>query len=125
MIPTEIEEGQMTSSDHTADLAVALVQFASDADGDLHLFPRDLDEPDYGGRWRVWVVRTDGTRTEAPLCSPVMCVTDGRVTNPHGSTGHREVAGWWVDSVNASEIEIMIDASSATRIRHPRGSMGK
>jgi hypothetical protein len=64
-----------------------LFQFASDIDGDLHLFPRHLDEPDYQSRWHVWVNDVDGTRSEAPLCSPMMCVNAGVVTNPYGAAG--------------------------------------
>jgi hypothetical protein len=97
-----------------------LFQFASDLDGDLHLFPKNLDEPDYQHRWQVWVLHPDGTRNEAPLCSPMMCVNDGVVTNPHGLSGHQEVAGWWVDFFNSSEIEIAIDSEKVIRIRHPR-----
>lgn len=97
-----------------------LVQFASDIDGDLHLFPMNLGEPDYEGRWQVSVLHSDGTRSKAPLCSPTMCVNDGVVTNPFGDSGHREVAGWYVDSLNASEIEISIDSVPSVRIRHPR-----
>jgi hypothetical protein len=95
-------------------------QFASDFDGDLHLFPKNLDEPDYQTRWRVWILHSDGSRSEAPLCSPMMCVNDGIVTNPHYTTGHREVAGWYVDSLNASEIEVSIDSGPVIRLRHPR-----
>jgi hypothetical protein len=94
-------------------------QLACDFDGDLHLFPRNLDEPDYQTRWQVWVIQADGSRTEAPLYSPVMCVNDGVVTNPLGTSGHQQVAGWFVDSLNASEIEISIDFGPAIRIRHP------
>jgi hypothetical protein len=97
-----------------------LVQFASDGDGDLHLFPRNLDEPDYEHRWQVWVIRTDGSRHEAPLCSPFMCVIGGVVTNPYSTTGHRSVPGWYVDYLNAAEIEVVIDTSSIIRIPHPR-----
>ena len=95
-------------------------QFASDFDGDLHLFPRNLDETNYQHRWHVWVILSDGSRKEAPLCSPVMCVSDGKVTNPLGETGHRQVAGWEVDLMYASEIEIIIDSEPVIRIRHPR-----
>jgi hypothetical protein len=95
-------------------------QFASDNDGDLHLFPSNINEPNYGDRLRVWVLHADDARTEAPFCSPMMCVTDGIVTNPYGSFGHREVAGWYIDSPNATEIEIVIDSSPAIRVRHPR-----
>ena len=97
-----------------------LFQFASDLNGDLHLFPKNLVESDYQNRWHVWVLNLDGTRSEAPLCSPIMCATDGVVTNPHGLMGHQPVAGWYVDSLNASEIEIVIDSRPAIRIRHPR-----
>jgi hypothetical protein len=97
-----------------------LFQFASDIDGDLHLFPRNLDDPGYRERWRVWVILADGSRSEAPLCSPTMCVTDGAVTNPYGASGHREVAGWYVDSVGGSEIEVAIGTSPVIRVRHPR-----
>ncbi len=95
-------------------------QFASDFDGDLHLFPKNLDEPDYQHRWQVWVIHSDSSRSEAPLCTPVMCVNDGEVTNPLGTSGHQQVAGWYVDFMNASEIEIIIDSGPAIRIRHPR-----
>lgn len=98
----------------------AELQFAGDTDGDLHLFPRNLRDPNYGDRWRVWVLHADGTRTEAPLCSPTMCVTAGVITNPHGASGHREVAGWYVDSASACEIEVTIGSSPGIRIRHPR-----
>ncbi len=97
-----------------------LFQFASDIDGDLHLFPRYLDEPDYQSRWHVWVIDADGTRTEAPLCSPTMCVNGGLVTNPYGPSGHQDVTGWWVDALNANEIEIKIDNGPVIRMRHPR-----
>lgn len=46
-------------------------QFASDFDGDLHLFPKNLDAPDYQDRWHVWVIQSDGSRKEAPLDTPV------------------------------------------------------
>lgn len=95
-------------------------QFASDYDGDLHLFPRNLAEPDYRNRWEVWVILADGSRKGAPLYTPVMCVHDGEVTNPLGDSGHQQVAGWDVDFMNASEIEISIDSGPAFRIRHPR-----
>lgn len=91
-----------------------LFQFASDIDGDLHLFPRSLSDPDYPSRWHVWVIRDDGTRSEAPLCTPMMCVNNGVVSNPLGQSGLQTLAGWYVDSVNASEIEVTI------RIPHPR-----
>ena len=68
-------------------------QFASDFDGDLHLFPKNLNEPDYERRWQVWVILSDGERKEAPVCTPVMCVVDGKVTNPLGDSGHQKVAG--------------------------------
>ena len=68
-------------------------QFSSDFDGDLHLFPKTLDEPDYQTRWRVWVIQADGSRKEASLCTPVMCVVDGVVANPLGTSGHQQVAG--------------------------------
>ena len=92
---------------------------ACDFDGDLHLFPKNLDEPDYQHRWRVWVIQADGSRKEAPLYSPVMCVNDGVLTNPLGTSGHQQVDGWFVDSWNASEIEISIDSGPIIRIRHP------
>ncbi len=95
-------------------------QFASDFDGDLHLFPKNLNEPDYQHRWHVWVIHSDSSRSEAPLCTPVMCVNDGEVTNPLGTSGHQQVAGWYVDFMNASKIEIIIDTRPAIRIRHPR-----
>lgn len=95
-------------------------QFASDIEGDLHLFPKSLDFPDYQNRWRVWVIHTDGTRSEAPLCSPMMCVIEGVVTNPHGGSGHQQVVGWLVESLNASEVEIAVESAPAIRIRHPR-----
>ena len=95
-------------------------QFASDIDGDLHLFSKTLDYPDYQNRWQVWVIHTDGIRSEAPLRSPMMCVNEGIATNPHGLSGHQQVAGWYVDSLNASEIEIVIDSAPAIRIRQPR-----
>ena len=63
-------------------------QFASDLDGDLHLFPKDLDEPEYPRRWRVWIISADGCRSEAALSTPYMCVNDGVVSNPHGVSGH-------------------------------------
>ena len=94
-------------------------QFASDFDGDLHLFPGDLDEPDYQNRWKVWVIQTDGSRQMATLYTPPMCVNDGVVTNPLGADGHQQVAGWYVDFMNASEIEVIIDSGPAIRIRHP------
>jgi hypothetical protein len=97
-----------------------LVQFASDIDGDLHLFPSNLDEPDYQMRWRVWVIHSDGTRSEAPLCSPIMCVNEGVVTNPYGATGLQSVPGWWVDELNVTEIEISNGAGPAIRMQHPR-----
>jgi hypothetical protein len=97
-----------------------LIQFASDFDGELLVFPRNLREPDYHNRWHVWVLHSDGTRSQAPLSSPMMCVNEGVVTNPHGLSGHQNVAGWYVDSLNATEIEIVIDAVTALRIRHPR-----
>ena len=97
-----------------------LFQFASDIDGDLHLFPRNLDEPDYQNRWQVWVILKDGTRSNAPVCSPCMCVNNGVVTNPHDIAGHREVAGWWVDDLGASEIEVSIDGEPPILIPHPR-----
>ncbi len=65
-------------------------QFASDIDGDLHLFPKNLDEPDYPSRWQVWVRLTDGRREEAVLDSPIMCVHDGKVTNPYYPSGHQK-----------------------------------
>lgn len=95
-------------------------QFASDFDGDLHLFPNNLDEPDYERRWHVWVILSDGGRKEAPLDTPVMCVVDGVVTNPLGDSGHRQVAGWNVDFMYSSEIEIRIESGPAIRIPHPR-----
>ena len=95
-------------------------QFASDFDGDLHLFPKNLDEPDYQHHWEVWVILADGSRKEAPLYTPPMCVNDGVVTNPLGTSGHQQVAGWDVDFMNASEIEVIIDSGPAIRIRHPR-----
>ena len=52
-------------------------QFASDFDGDLHLFPKNLNEPDYQDRWEVWVILADGSRKKAPLFTPPMCVNDG------------------------------------------------
>ena len=94
-------------------------QFACDYDGDMHLFPRNLDEPDYQQRWHVWVIHSDGSRTEAPLYSPVMCVNDGVVTNPLGTSGHQKVAGWDVHFMDVPEIEIKIDSEPAIRIRHP------
>ena len=95
-------------------------QFASDYDGDLHLFPDDLDEPDYQHRWEVWVILADGNRKKASLYTPPMCVNDGVVSNPLGASGHQQVAGWDVDFMNASEIEIIIDSEPPIRIRHPR-----
>ena len=95
-------------------------QFASDFDGDLHLFPMNLDEPDYERHWHVWVILADGSRKEAPLETPVMCVNDNEVTNPLGDSGHRKVAGWYVDFMYSSEIEISIGSGPAFRIRHPR-----
>ena len=95
-------------------------QFASDFDGDLHLFPANLDEPDYQHRWQVCVLLSDGSRKAASLGSPVMCVDDGRVTNPLGESGQRKVAGWDVDFLNSVEIEITIDGGAAIRIPHPR-----
>jgi len=97
-----------------------LFQFASDIDGDLHMFPKDLTEMNYQNRWKVSVIHSDGTRSEAPLCSPMMCVNEGVVTNPHGLTGHQQVAGWYVDSLNATDIEVVFDSQPAIRIRHPR-----
>ncbi len=94
-------------------------QLACDFDRALHLFPRNLDEPDYQTRWRVWILHSDGSRKEASLCTPVMCVNDGVVRNPLFPSGHRQVAGWFVDSLNASEIEISIDSGPFIRIRHP------
>jgi hypothetical protein len=95
------------------------VQFASDIDGDLHMFPRNIGEPDYEDRWRVWVLLADGSRTEAPLCSPLMCVTEGVVSNPFRSSGHERVAGWYVGLVGATGIEVAIENAAAVRIRHP------
>jgi hypothetical protein len=95
-------------------------QFASDFDGDLFLFPQDLDEPDYERHWQVWVILADGSRKQAPLDTPVMCVVGGKVTNPLGDSGHRKVAGWYVDLMNASKIEISIGSGPAIQIRHPR-----
>ena len=97
-----------------------LFQFASDIDGDLHLFPRNLNEPDHQNRWHVWLINKDGNRSEALLNSPMMCVNDRMVTNPYGKSGYQEVAGSWVDSLNAAEIEISIDVGRAIRIQHPR-----
>jgi len=50
----------------------------------------------------------------------MMCVNDGVVTNPLGQSEHKQVAGWYVDSLNASEIEIVLDSAPAICIRHPR-----
>ena len=86
----------------------------------MHLFPRNLDEPDYQDRWEVWVILADGNRKMAPLCTPVMCVNDGKVTNPLGTSGHRQVAGWDVDFMNSAEIEVIIDSQPAILIRDPR-----
>ena len=94
-------------------------QLVCDFDGDLHLFPKNLDEPDYHTRWRVWVIQADASRKEASLCTPVMCVNDGVVTNRLGTSGHQQVAGCFVDSLNASEIEISIASGPFVRIRHP------
>ena len=95
-------------------------QFASDYDGDLHLFPKNLDEPDYQDRWEVWVILADGSRKKASLYTPPMCVNDGVVTNPLGTSGHQQVAGWDVDFMNSSEIEVIIDSEPPIRIQHPR-----
>ncbi len=66
------------------------------------------------------MIQSDGSRKEAPLCTPVMCVNNGEVTNPLGSSEHQKVAGWDVDFMYASEIEIIIDSGPVIRIRHPR-----
>ena len=95
-------------------------QFASDIDGDLHLFPRNFAEPGLYNRWRVWEIHSDGSRSEAIPCSPFMCVNDGIVTNPLGTSGHQYVAGWYVGSGDAPEIGISIDSGPVIRIRHPR-----
>jgi hypothetical protein len=97
-------------------------QFASDIDGDLHLFPKNLDEPDYQARWQVWVRLTDGTRKEAVLDSPIMSVRNGRVMNPYCPSGHQKIPGWFIDFFNASEIEVSIDSGPVIRISHPRPS---
>ena len=81
---------------------------------------KQLPDTDYQHRWHVWVIHSDSSRSEAPLCTPVMCVSDGEVTNPLGTSGHQQVAGWYVDFMNASKIEIIIDTRPAIRIRHPR-----
>jgi len=100
--------------------AAARFQFASDFDGDLYLFPSNLDEPNYQQRWQAIVFLADGSRREAPLDTPPMCVNDGVVSNPLGESGHRQVAGWNVDFTDSSEIEISIDEGPAIRIKHPR-----
>ena len=95
-------------------------QFASDFDGDLHLLPQNRNEPDYERRWQVWVILSDGERKEAPLNTPVMCVANCKVTNPLRDSSHQKVAGWDVDFLYSSEIEIKMDSEPAIRIRHPR-----
>ncbi|MFT7629100.1 MAG: hypothetical protein ACI87E_000096 [Mariniblastus sp.] len=94
-------------------------QFASDFDGDLYLFPMNLDEPDYERHWHVWVILADGSRKEAPLEKTAMCVNDGEVTNPLGDSGHQMVAGWNVNFMYCLEIEIRIGSGPSIRIPHP------
>ena len=98
----------------------ARFQFAKDDDGDSYLFPSNLDEPDYQQRWQVIVILADGSRREAPLVTPIMCVIDGVVSDPFAFSGLRQVTGWDIDFKYSSEIEISIDEGPAIRIKHPR-----
>lgn len=95
-------------------------QMASDEDGELHLFPHNLAEPDYLNRWRVWVIDEHGESFPAPICDPLMCVNDGVVSNPLGRTGHEMLKGWWVDQLGATGIELAIDNGDRLRFPHPR-----
>ena len=97
-----------------------LFQFASDIDGDLHLFPKNLGDPDYEHRWTVTVIDHDDTCSNAPIASPFMCVDEGVVSNPHGTSGHRQVAGWFVESLNPHQIEVRIDSGPPIIVPHPR-----
>jgi hypothetical protein len=99
-----------------------LVQFASDVDGDLHLFPKNLDEPNYHCRWDVWIVCKDGTREPATPSAPTMCIDKGRLSNPYGLGQERAVAGWLVELNfrDVSKIEISIDSGPPILIKHPR-----
>jgi hypothetical protein len=98
-----------------------IVQFASDFDGDLHLFPASLEERDYALHWQVWLIGSDGSRREAPLSTVTMCVTNGVVSNPLGPDGHQRVTGWEVDFPHPGEIEICVDGQPVLRLKHPRG----
>jgi hypothetical protein len=97
-------------------------QMASDYDGDLHLFPRNLEEQNYIMRWKVWIIDQHGQAKPAPAYDPIMGVKDGRVTNPLGPDGNRSVNGWWVDSVGAQAIELQIDDQAPIRFVHPRAA---
>jgi hypothetical protein len=94
-------------------------QMASDFDGDLYLFPKNLEEPNYQRRWRVWIIEGSGESREALPSSAMMCVTNGKVTNPLGVSGHCNLEGWCIDSISAEAVEIQLDGQSPIRFEHP------
>ena len=100
-------------------------QMASDFDGDLYLFPKNLDEPNQQRRWRIWVIEENGEAREALPSSALMCVRNGKVTNPLGISDHCSVDGWCIESIGAKAVEIQLTGQDPIRFEHPRESYSR